>query len=441
MSTFAAVPALSSITPLDPAKRVKFTRGMVLGPEDFIQEHEYLARRDQWIVRDLIGYGAVSGLRLSVGAPPAGEEAKGPRVGVSPGVGVLPSGRMVCVTPAQCAFLGEWIASKRAEIEAEPGSPPAVVPAYVVLSYAETETDDVPIPGEPCRSEDNLMAPSRIKDGFGLELRLEPPEQREEDAVRWLAAWLAAVPIEAPGSDLVTFLDALRADADEDASPPTPDASPPAGLAIPPERVAEYLDAAFALWTAELRGPLRTQVPGCECGPGIGCPPEDDVLLLGRLDIPVVWDSISGDAVLGDDVEIDLSERPTLVHLRLLQEWLLMRRGGAEREPVARATVRGAEIQAEGMQVFAVNERDFHLVPDAFDPGAAYAISGAGLRTFADGPPVLVQQIDPDDPALLTALAGAGIIAPGLTVRAQVGSTAAAAIGFSVRVEKIGGAP
>ena len=433
MSTFAAV--LSSITPVDPAKRVKFTRGMVLGPEDFIQEHEYLARRDQWIVRDLVGYGAVSGLRISVGAPPAGEEAKGPRVGVSPGVGVLPSGRIVCVTPAQCAFLGEWIAAKRAEIDALPGSPPPVVPAYVVLSWAGTETDDVPIPGEPCRSEDNLMAPSRVRDGFGLELRLEPPEQREEDAVRWLAAWLAAIPVAAPGTELEDFLDELRAAADEDASPPVPDSSPPAGVSIPPGREAEYVEAAFALWTRELRGPLRTSVPGCECGPGPGCPPEDDVLLLGRLDIPVVWDAISGDADVGDDVGVDLSERPTLLHLRLLQEWQLLRPGGG----AARAVVSAAGVQAEGMQVLKVIDGVFHLVPDAFDPLATYAVSGAGAIAF-HGAPVSVDRIDADDPDLLSALANAGIITAGITVRVQ-DAGGIPAVAFSVRVEKIGGAP
>jgi hypothetical protein len=452
MSTFASAPALSSVTPLDPTKHVKFTRGMVLGVTDFVQEFAYLSARDRWIVRDLIGYGVVSGLRLEVDPPPAGSEEKGPRVAVSPGVAVLPSGRLVCVTPAQCAFLGDWVASKRVEIEEEAaGSPPSTVPAYVVLCHAECETDDAPIPGEPCRSEENLMAPSRVKDSFALELRLGPPAQVEEDAVRWLVAWLSAVPVEEDGSDREIFLEELRrAGLTEDSLPdsiPEPlDFSPPGDLAIPRARVTEYLEAAFELWTRELRGRWRTRVPGCECAPGPGCPPEEDCLLLGRLDIPVIWDAVSGAALVGapETVAIDFSRRPTLLHLRLLQEWLL---AGAHASAPVRAVVRTGvsvpEVAGDGLEVFAVDDKVFHLVPAGFDPSAVYAVHGTGVAAVGSSPPapsVTFELLDPLDADLSALLSDAGIVAPGLTVRVQAADGSGPGRGFSVRIERIGGA-
>ena len=55
----------------NPAKHVNFNVGMVLGVDDFTQEFAYLSGRDQWLARDLIGYGTVRGLnvRMEVDAP------------------------------------------------------------------------------------------------------------------------------------------------------------------------------------------------------------------------------------------------------------------------------------------------------------------------------------------------------------------------------------
>ena len=63
---------------------------------------------------------------------------------------------------------------------------------HLVLCYADCLTRLVPIPGEPCRSEDELMKPSRIADDYRLELRASPPAQVEEDAVRDFVRWLRA---------------------------------------------------------------------------------------------------------------------------------------------------------------------------------------------------------------------------------------------------------
>ena len=88
MSSFTAKTASSGTAPLDARKHVNYTLGMVLGVDDFRQEHAYLSGRDQWLARDLIGYGTECGLRVSIEA-----EATGPRLVVSPGVAVTPRGQ------------------------------------------------------------------------------------------------------------------------------------------------------------------------------------------------------------------------------------------------------------------------------------------------------------------------------------------------------------
>ena len=67
------------------SKHVNFTLGMILGVDDFVQEFAYLSGRDQWLARDLLGYGTVSGLGVSLDT-----DARGPRVSVSPGAALSP---------------------------------------------------------------------------------------------------------------------------------------------------------------------------------------------------------------------------------------------------------------------------------------------------------------------------------------------------------------
>jgi hypothetical protein len=457
MSTFA--PALPSVTPLDPRKHVNFTRGMVLGVDDFDQEFAYLSGRDRWMVRDLAGYGVVSGLRLSVGPPPDGEEDRGPRLAVSQGVAALPSGQLVCVEPAQCAFLGEWADANREELEGR--SPAGDVRVAVVLCYADCPTDDVPIPGEPCRSEEDLMAPSRVRDSFSLELRLDPPEHREEQAVRRLGAWLASVPLADGGTDLDVFLDELRtAAAGLDDSPPGsppgdgPAGSPPAGLAIPRDRASEYLEAAFAVWVGELRDACRAEVPGCGCGPGPAGPPEDPCLLLGEVTFPLTWDALSGELVVGDaeDVEIDLALRPSLLHARLLQEWLVQGGGrgadatapgpvaAASASVVVRVDAPSLEVTGGGLTVERIDDRIFHLVPDVVIAGAEYVVTGTAISGVADARPLTFEILDETDSDLADLRNNAGIEEPGVTVRVQTADGDPAKRGFALRVEPSGGA-
>jgi len=216
MSCFSSTTNTTTTTAPDPSKHVNYNVGMVLGVDDFTQEFAYLSGRDQWMARDLIGYGTVSGLKVATET----DSAKGPRVIVTPGVAVSPRGQMICVPSAQCAYVRDWVVDHPAEVSKAiaMGSPLASsIKLYVVLCYRDCPVDNVPIAGEPCRSEDQLMAPSRLKDDFCLSLRTTKPNQREEDAVRAFVAWLRRMSVGplGPSTPLDQFLDAIRQAAGE----------------------------------------------------------------------------------------------------------------------------------------------------------------------------------------------------------------------------------
>jgi len=214
-----------------------------------------------------------------------------------------------------------------------------------VLGYRDCTTDAVPIPGEPCRSEDDLTAASRMKDWFRLELRLDPPSQLEEDAVRDFVAWLRQVPVvSGGGSDLSTLLAAIRAAAHATLeSPPNLDSppagpidmlagSPPVGLTIGEADVHDHMVAAIRLWVTELRPLLRRRTLGADCGcEASGADDGDPSILLSEVVLPIVEVSAGHLEVRGSGqpnaaIEVHDEERPYLAHLRMLQELLLNER-------------------------------------------------------------------------------------------------------------------
>lgn len=176
----------------DPSRHVNYVSGMVLGVDDYAQEFAYHAGRAKWIVRDFLGYGTLSGLAVEV--LPDGEGGAA-RVHVSPGSAAVPSGQLICVGREQCGELAAWF--RRDEVKTElasraGGAAEVDVEVFVRLCYTDCAVDDVPIPGEPCRSEENLMAPSRIADDYCLSFSFEKPLDMEARALEVLAAWAAA---------------------------------------------------------------------------------------------------------------------------------------------------------------------------------------------------------------------------------------------------------
>lgn len=334
MSYFTKVSAAGADSDLDLTKHVNFTSGMILGVDDFTQEFAYLAGRDRWLARDALGYGTISG--LSVGIEKDAE--KGHRVMILPGAAVSPRGQFICVPSAQCAYLNQWLAAARSEdlvkyvktinapVTNPPTSPPPAdtneITLYVVLCYRDCATNNVPIPGEPCRSEDELTAASRITDDFSLELRFESPNQPEEIKTREYVEWLKKIKISETDAStpIADFIAAIRARWLAPASPPI--SSPPPVLQILTTDISEYMRTAFRLWVTELRGVLSERKTGCAVEMTGGAKLEDCVLLT-ELRIPLV--PISAGWKVSDTKEIELNEkkRPFLLHLRMLQEWML----------------------------------------------------------------------------------------------------------------------
>jgi hypothetical protein len=333
--------------PPDPTKHVNYTLGMILGVDEFTQEFAYLSERDRWAIRDLAGYGTIWGLRVS-----ARMNAGQPEVVVEPGVATSPSGRLIRVAPAQCASINAWLkASHQALVDRGlPPLGPSLQRVYLVLCYRECETDLLPIPGEPCRSEADTLKPSRVTDDFRLELRFDAPDQREEDAVRDFVAWLQhhIEPTSAPGSsvpleDFVTALRAARVPPPASPlawSPSSPldymiDDSPLGTLPVFVEDLQRYLRAALRIWVTELRPLWRPNFLGDTHSCGGTLAPEatthSDCVLLAELDLPLT--RVPGDnqwffrpAPGPDelaDLEIREDNRPWLLSTRVLQEWLL----------------------------------------------------------------------------------------------------------------------
>lgn len=334
MTIFAA-PGLEAKVP-DPSKHVNYTLGMVLGVDDFNQDFAYTNGQLHWLARDAIGYGTLVGLRVG-----REDTAKGPRVTVTAGAALLPPGRLVCVKTAQCGYLNDWLLAHGAEVTALVSSPlSGMIPLYLTLCHRECPVDPVPIPGEPCRSESELMAPSRLADGFHLELRTKPPDQREEDLLREFVQWMRMLTFAGSGpyATVQEFGDALLASVQVTPGSPAGSplgsssvhftfASPLFSLRLDPALSIEYFRAAFRLWVTEIRPRVHpaccTCTGGCGCGESTDPPSPDDCLLLARVNVPVIR---IGDEWLVDDTgttTIDESKRPIVMSLRVLQEWLV----------------------------------------------------------------------------------------------------------------------
>ncbi|MDM0001807.1 hypothetical protein QTI24_24580 [Variovorax sp. J22P240] len=317
----------------DSCKRVNYVLGMLLGVDDFVQESAYNGSRRRELARELLGYGTAHGLQVVV--EPGGDN--GARLRVAPGMAWLPSGTPVCVDSEQCASLNDWIAAHSIEVQAalaDSASSPPRLTLYLVLSYVQCLTDNVPIPGDPCRSEEELMKPSRIADSFRLELRLVPPNQREEDALRDFVDWLVRLPLAptSPPLDEAAFIEQVREAARDWLEPGSPPVSPPDYMtgAAPAGTNEALFRAGLRLWTTELR-PLWMARADCGCS-ATPIAPADDAVLLAQLDIDVMPTLAGGSWVVSDQgspVEIDESRRPVLLSLRMVQE-LILRQWGAD---------------------------------------------------------------------------------------------------------------
>lgn len=194
------------------------------------------------------------------------------------------------------------------------------------------------------------MAASRLADNFRLELRFDPPDQREEAALRDFVQWLSEIEVvedaeasressSAASSAFITpeqFEAAIRRAArlspgDGPTSPPDfMYDSPPASMRMRASEACELLRRAFRIWVTELR-PLWLGA-GQTAG---GSLPAEEGVLLAELTVPVVK-AETGARWFVDHPEVRRVEsnedaRPFLLHLRMIQEWIEC--GRRERAP------------------------------------------------------------------------------------------------------------
>ena len=382
-SVFMPTSISPSLSEPDPTKHVNYVLGMVLGVDDFTQEFAYLAGRTELAARELAGSGVTRGLRVT--SPLPIDVTKGPEVVVSAGIAVTPRGRFVRVPLTQCVFVNDWIAKNRPLLDTKLAGVPGPVSIYVVLSYAEQTTDLVPIPGEPCRTEDESMAASRVTDDFKLELRLDPPEQLEARATRAYLDWLMSVPVVETGSTaLPAFLAAI-----EDAAGKTPKvaippsttaifANPPPSVSIPRSDAARYLREAIRLFAT-----LRAEWTGAG-----GAPPSEAVVLLGRIDLVLEQESLTSTTWIVDTLAIDETDRPRVLSLAALQEVMFTLADRAARSAVT------FKPTANVTRYFTAAAGAVKVKATAADPSTESPATYNGLTAWASNPGEVTVKFD-----------------------------------------------
>lgn len=343
MNGFSPCAAGLARTPGDPRKRVNFMHGFVLGADDLTQESAFLANRAERIARDLIGYGTVSGLRVTRELLPGG-------VGlvVSPGVALSPCGRPLVVPAPHAVALDEWTDARRHDIayQVVPGleSPPGdLLRLFVVLAYRQCPTDDKPGPGEPCRTDVPARVFTRLADDFSLELRFSAPEQMFDDAIRSLLEWWRSIEIvDAPGAgtSLDILLAALRSAALGGSPPVGTLSSPPEPLRVHRADASDFFQAALRAWVTELRPLWQTVAP------------VDDAVLLAEVEVPLQA-LPDGRWQAADIARVVVREdrRPYLLPLRLVQELA-----------IGQTSIAPFRVEAAGI-VMGATTPDVHRVP------------------------------------------------------------------------------
>lgn len=315
--------AVATGSPSEPGRHVNFTSGMVLGVDDYRQEFAYHSARDKWIVRDFLGFGTLTGLAVSLE-----DTAEGPRVRVTPGAAAAPSGQLICVGREQCGSFNAWLARKEIKDKLQQLTDGAVDPdhitlnLYLTLCYVDCPVADVPIPGEPCRSDENLMAPSRIADDYALSFAFDPPPMAEAGALDALETLWPNVAVGGVANSAAAFADAIRKAELQlrvalGVYPADAPAPPPADLLqidVPTEAAARFRAAVRTLWVTRLRPLVAAQSCAAETLPAQDC------VLLAQLRLPVVrvathWEVDGAMAA----ITLDETSRPVMLSATVAQ--------------------------------------------------------------------------------------------------------------------------
>jgi hypothetical protein len=328
--------ALTDVHKLDPSKRVNYSFGLVLGVDEFLQEQTHLLEKHRRHNRMLHGFGTAAGLKVTVPG-----DVNPPEIRVASGLAVSPGGYDICVPSTMCAKVNDWLAANAQELHDRFGPPPVSIGVCVVLCYRECATDVVPVPGEPCRSDEDAMAPSRLADSFELKLCVStessppslmpigsppseasrlclcPPPSARKTGEFEFGQLLRRIEIDAGGSPFATAAEleaAVRAILVLEAGGVP---SPPSGtLTVDPLAAPEMLSIVARTWVTDVLPELLRRDKETPCGPACG-----KCVLLAELQIQVA----ANDTVQGgpSGIAVDETRRPILLATTLMQEWLL----------------------------------------------------------------------------------------------------------------------
>lgn len=172
---------------LSPDLRVNYEFGMVLGVKEFRQEQEYFLQKDYLYNRALHGYGTVYGLKVTAERP--SDDPKDVQLKVEPGMALDQWGRPIVVRDYQCARLKTWLDRQKQEHpeKIKPG-PSGELTVYVLARFEECKDLLVPVPGQPCSSDQATQLPSRIRDCYNIELSWDRPAMPGWETVQRMAS-------------------------------------------------------------------------------------------------------------------------------------------------------------------------------------------------------------------------------------------------------------
>jgi hypothetical protein len=183
--------------------------------------------------------------------------------------------------------------------------------------------------------------------------------------------------------------------------------SPPGPLQIPASRASEYFDAAFRVWVGEIRRIWRAGMSApASCADGTSA---DDSVLLAELQLPLVLQE--NDHWVVDEsarIEVRQERRPYLLHLRLLQEWVVSRETAAAGvQRVAAAGILHGDVNnashrhplINGLRVTNVADGELQITFNGYAPPAPqgpfqFVVKAQSHARQSPGPPAIVSVAD-----------------------------------------------
>jgi hypothetical protein len=315
---------------LSPDQRVNYQFGLVLGVDELEQEDLYFRTRDERATRTLHGYGTASGLRTSANRPLSAPDDV--EVRVEPGIGADQFGRPLVIPTAQCAKVGAWLAAQEvaASADGDPSplqahlGPSGDLTLYVVAEYDTCPDALVPLPGNPCGTDDDVTAPSRLRDSWQLGFRWAPPPMAQWDGVRALADLLLPIELHDGSlleSDELVLAEHIRALVPGSPGPLTP---LPVVPVLPRTGARAALDRLVIIWITEVRPTLAPDL----IDPA-GDPAGDPAILLSAITVVPAAPFVTTAPVITSFLPPDDEGRPYLAPTQLIQELVALGGGVA----------------------------------------------------------------------------------------------------------------